>query len=1562
MVRATCQFRHYAAIGCMHRLARYTIRQQLAVVNNSCSRVVAATFYRKNTCHFGINIAILSPKVAILRHNSVSATHLKRIGKYISKLLRFQFRLLSGLYLLLFIQFLLLLNPTIQSYVGSQFAHFLSFQWRTKVVIDHVQFKPLRTFTISGLYIEDHYGDTLLAVDELRLELKRIRFLKKEIEIKSLAFRQFNGHFSRRAYEDAFNFQFLINYFGGPQKDTLSSAVLPFRFKIDNISFQNSRLSLNDDTRPPLPGQFDLRHFDLKGLHLSLSALSYSADSASAQLSGLRFVDESGFQVDNATFMLSLLPDQVLLSNFKLNSPSSTMRGDLGLSFGEYADFNAFTERVRIRAQLDQLQLSRIDLNHLFGPRAPQLPIRASGNISGRLANLRARDLQLFLGGRTYLSGQVNISGLPDYKTALYDARLQSSYFDREEVLTAFPRFTLPPQFVGFNHLRFSGDYFGYPADFVANGYLDSDVGAANSDINIKLRGPASTYAGQLELIDIDLQKLTQNEQLGLISMQAEVKGKGDRLANFESQLTGGISRLDYKGYAYSQLNVDGYLDKQMFTGKISSLDTNAHFEFYGLADLSTEQPFFNFVAEVERIDFNALKLTTDSFSLKGFMEICATGIDIDSINGELSFRNLELVLNQRPLHLEEINVVAAFQDQDQRRLNFESPLGNAYFVGRFTASQLPQTLSHYFNHYVKLPKAKLLTDSNQYFELNIDLQQAQAVADFVYPGLYDIGSLGGHAYFDVANSTADFDLRLGTFRRGNLRVNNLQLFGSSSIDSLNLDLYADTLWSSAVLLAQDISLENIFSHDSMSFALRAMGETANNSLDFNGLFQFRDESAVLHLLPSQLQVYNNIWQFEQTDNATFRRDKAIFPGLGLRQANQLVYMQGVASSNRADTLRLLVEEVDIAQLNPLLAIYDVQVEGDANINLKASSLLSKAGVFGRVAVDDFVLDGKPMGNLALQSDYSVGKKLVDLSAYLIQSTDTLVNLTGTLGDLEANQQLDLHAHLQGAPLHPLRKILAPVFTDLSGTAVGDLRLSGGFKKLDLTGEASIRQGRMKVDFLEQYYNVSERVTFTNGSINFEETKVSDDQGGSGTLSGQITHQNFRKTQLGLTLTADNLLVLNTEPNYTDPYFGIGKLTGTARFKGPVNLIDINIRAAADKGTRFSIPLDGEANRDNLDFITFVNHDLPEEVVEERRFELVGVNFGMNLTATPDAEINILFDRVAGDIIRGRGNTALEVNINPQGELSMFGDYAFSSGDYTFTLANIPSKRFRIVEGSTIRWTGDPYDAELNLSAVYRQRASVAALLTEGQLNTGRTRTQMNVDTYLKLTGSLLSPTISFEIKLPTINENDTSDPLVARIQNINNNEQELNNQVLALLVAGQFFPSDNLVSTSFLGSTGANSLTEVLSNQINALLSQMFDNVNIGINYRNNNLGGATAEANRNDINLAMNTTLFNDRVLIDGNVGNAVTPGANAQELAGEVTVEYLISPDGSFRVKAFNKLDDRILFNRESNYRQGVGISYTENYNTTAELLEKPKRFFQDRLLRRIPWLPEAWKGDF
>jgi hypothetical protein len=1489
---------------------------------------------------------------------------LKTLGRYISYVLRFQFRLISGLVLGLFTAFLLLLNPTVQDFAGEQVAQFLSVQWRTKVELSGFKYKLLRSFSMEQLYIEDHNGDTLLLVNDLELQLGNIRILRQQIDINHLHLGSVDARLLRKEYEEDFNFKFLVDYFRGAAVDSVEQPVSPFRFRLGALSLDKSRLRFENGSRQLPADRFDPRHFELSDLQLVLSDIYGSLDSSSVRLSELHFAEKTGFSVEKASFLLVSLPDQLRLDELALRTAQSQLAGAVALNFGGYEDFNDFNNQVRMQLQLQQLALTPSDMRYFLGDAAPLLPVRASGTVTGRLANLRSRDLLVELGSSSYLNGQINITGLPAYQNALYDIRLRTAYLDKNEVATAFPVIQFPEQVSGLQFLQISGEVFGYPEDFVATGNFGTNLGRAQSDLNIKLRGPKSTYTGQLALQQVDLRSLTGDTTLGIVTLSTSIKGKGDRWENFEAQLQGDIQQIDYRNYRYQNTSIDGYLDRQTFTGKLASLDTNANFSFFGLADLGASPPFFNFVAEVNSLNLHALNLSSDSFSIQGFMEICAKGMDVDSIVGELNFRNLALQLNGRPLDIEEMNVISAIDQDQQRRLNFQSPIGNAFLTGNFSIKGLPATLNHYLHHYVQRSVQRPHPEADQNFELNLDIQQAQVLADFIAPGQFDIGAMRGHAYFNTVNNSADMDFQLGNFRSGSTRISNLNAFGSSNEDSLFLDMYADSLWSGQMLLAQQLVFENTLSRDTLLFALRAMGEGPTNELQLDGYVDFATDTIGLAFLPSYIKVFDNRWNLEQEGILQFYDSSLQVPAFGFRQAAQSVFVSGRISPRRTDTLSLVLTDVDLEQLNPLLAVADLSMEGYANVRLEANSVLRKAAVFGGIDIEGFVLDGQPLGDLIVRSEYSVDRQVADVHAELISLGDTLIYVFGTLGNLEGDQSLDLRAQLRHSPIHPLEHLLKPVFDDVSGRATADISITGDFRAPDLRGYLDLENARLRVDFLNQYFNVNKRVLLDPMGIQFDQALISDDNNGTGRLSGRISYEKFRKTSLDLQLSAKELMVLNTEANFKDAYFGTGKLTGTASFVGPVSLVDIQVQGTTDRGTSFSIPLDAQANRQDLDFITFIDKNAKEEVEEEVQvFNPVGVNFGMALQVTPEAEISILLDRVAGDIIRGRGTAAIEFDVNPQGEIRMVGDYRFSSGDYTFTLANIPSKRFRINEGSTIQWTGDPYDATINLVAVYRQRASVAALLTEGQLS-GRTRTQLNVDTYLKLTGSLLKPTVNFEIKLPTLNENEASDPLVARIQNINNNEQELNNQVLALLVAGQFFPSD-LQAGSILGSTGANSLTEVLSNQLNSLLSQMFDNVNIGINYRSSNLGNV-ADASRNDITVALNTTLFNNRVVIDGNVGNNVnnlataTPGAQA--IAGEVVVEYLMTPDGSIRLKAFNKLDDRVLVNRESSYRQGVGISYTENYNTFDELLVKPTRFIQDRLIRRIPWAPDSWKGDF
>ncbi|MBA4303575.1 MAG: hypothetical protein C0424_05065 [Sphingobacteriaceae bacterium] len=1494
---------------------------------------------------------------------------MRYLGRYITYALRFQFRILAGGYLLTFSLFLLLLNATIQEFVGQQVALWLSNSLKTTVKIEGFRFRPMHRVVIDQLYIEDHYGDTLLVAEEVSIRLGSLRVLRQQIDISSITLGRLEMRLQRKAFEETFNFQFLADFFAGAETDTTTA--LPLKFRLGALQVKDGKLLFHDDTQPLVGAGFDPARFELAALQLQLDSIFVSTDSSSLWLQNLRFAESRGLKVREGRLHMALLPHALVFDRLGLKSSDSQIKGNLRFDFEESSELTDWKDKLRLRAQLDRLHLGQRDLYWLLGPRAPLSGVRVRGELSGKLGQLRGRNLEMHLGDAATVRGNLFISGLPRIHEAYFDLQLKEVYAQRAGLEMAFPGLVWPEELRGLDFLRIQGEVKGVQNNFKAKGLAASNLGDLSTDIHLQTLGKQTRFAGELALFDLHLGTLTGDSSLGKVQLQTRVKGSGSSWQDLVSKLNGNIDYFDYQGYRYHDVEVDGYLDKKSFSGKIGSVDSNAAFSFFGLADFRPKVPFFNFVAEVDRIDLHALGWSKDTVVFRGFAEICAEGSNADNVLGELNLREMDVRFNSQQLDVSEVKLLVGADDDYPQRIQLYTPFGNAFVVGDFERTQLPSLMRHYVHHYVQRQNQSLTEpDSNQYFELNLDIGKAQWIADLLAPGQFDIDYIKGHVYFNATRNEADVDIHLPALRMGNLRMSGLQLSANSDDDSLFVDFYADSLWAASALLAQQISLEHYLSNDTLGFNFRAIGEGVYNDLQLDGYIDFAEEVPGLQFLPSSIKVYDNEWKLAQNGIIRFKPEYINIPDLQLRQGQQFVALRGQLGNALSDTLSLRLDDVDLQQLNPLLKVYNTSMEGYANVDLQANAVTGSSAVFGNIHLSELVVDGLPLGDLTMESVYNLQAGSADLHAELVLENDTLLYLFGSLGDSVRRDVVNLEARLSHSPIRPLEHLLRPTFTDISGKASARLFARGTWRDLDLTGEVDLEGARTRVDVLNQYYNIHKKVLFTTGNISFEQADITDDTGGRGKLNGRITHEYFRKTRLDLQLDARNLLVLNTEPNFTDAYFGVGRLTGRATFTGPIDLVDIQIRAATERGTRFAIPLDAESNRANLDFINFINAaDTVVNAEDEKRFETTGINFGMNVTANPDAEFSILFDRVAGDIIRGRGNGAVEFLMNPQGEINMFGNYTFSSGDYSFTLANVPSKRFRITEGSTIAWTGDPYDAQINLTAVYRQRASIIPLLTEGQLTaelaSGKARTHMNVDTYLKITGSLLKPTINFEIKLPTANENDASDLLVARIQNINNNEQELNNQVLALLVAGQFLPSDNQIATSFLGSTGANSLTEVLSNQLNAVLSQMIDNVNIGINYRSSNLGTVT-DVTRNDITVALNTTLFNDRVRIDGNVGNTLRPGignsATAQNLAGEVIVEYLITPDGNFRVKAFNKLDDRVIVNRESNYRQGVGISYTENYNNLQELLQKPKRYFQDRLFRRIPWLPEKWKGDF
>jgi hypothetical protein len=369
-------------------------------------------------------------------------------------------------------------------------------------------------------------------------------------------------------------------------------------------------------------------------------------------------------------------------------------------------------------------------------------------------------------------------------------------------------------------------------------------------------------------------------------------------------------------------------------------------------------------------------------------------------------------------------------------------------------------------------------------------------------------------------------------------------------------------------------------------------------------------------------------------------------------------------------------------------------------------------------------------------------------------------------------------------------------------------------------------------------------------------------------------------------------------------------------------------------GTNVNISLDDESELQRYDFIQFVS---TEDTVRQQFLfpQKDDGDFSLDLTirATPEARAQLIYNAQIGDIIRAQGEGVLRFGMNNDGDITLSGNYTVERGDYLFTLQNVINKRFTIEQGGTITWSGDPYNAILNINAVYKLKASLYDLLVDSYANIYQSQ-RIPVECKIILTEELSNPNIDFAINFPSV-----EDRLVEEIKQYFNTPEEMNKQILSLVVLGKFYTPEYLRGTyeaqnpNLIGTTAS----ELFSNQLSNWLSQISNNVDIGLNYRPGN------QITNDEIELALSTQMFNDRVTINGNIGNNNNPNSgNNSQLVGDFDVNVKLIPNGKIRFKAYNRSNNNLIY-ETSPYTQGIGFSFTEEYNTFDDLLDKMKGIF-------------------
>lgn len=483
--------------------------------------------------------------------------------------------------------------------------------------------------------------------------------------------------------------------------------------------------------------------------------------------------------------------------------------------------------------------------------------------------------------------------------------------------------------------------------------------------------------------------------------------------------------------------------------------------------------------------------------------------------------------------------------------------------------------------------------------------------------------------------------------------------------------------------------------------------------------------------------------------------------------------------------------------------------------------------------------------------------------------------------------------------------------------------------------------------------------TFENSHIKmlpneiiFDKDTIRDVNNNIGVITGGLSHDYLSNFSYNVNIATKNLLCYNFPQQINkESFWGVVYGTGTCHIKGlsGETTLDVNLSPepnshivydasrASSLGENYFIRWN-EVEKDSLmskekklevtnnrDTIGSGNND----VVFHNFNNLSDLNINFLFNTNPNLTMEVITDESTRDNLLLNGYGGIRATYYNKGSFQMYGNFFVDHGAYNITIENAIKKTFAFQPTSTIVFGGDPFNATLNLQGVY-SLSSVS--LSDLQIGQPLFSTNTKVNCLLNIKGTAGSPNVTFGINFPNL-----SDDAQQIVHSLLNSEEDLNQQVLYLLAIGRFYPQ---TSNNSLQNNAAQHRTSLavqsllsgtLSQQINTILSNVINsnNWNFGTNIATGNEGLNNAEYEG-----IFSGRLFNDRLLLNGELGYRDNVATNSSSFIGDFDLRYLLQKNGNVAFHFYNKNNDR-YFARNSLTTQGIGIILKKDFTNLRDL---------------------------
>lgn len=1400
----------------------------------------------------------------------------------------------------------------------------------TNILIDKVDLSSLRNLELKNILIEDHHKDTLIYVHNLSTSVLNFRKVIKgnllfaDIEIE-------NADFILKTYkgEEENNLNVFINKFNnGSENDDKG-----FRLTSSSVYLENVNFTLIDENKKDEPIVY---YHNISGY---FDGFKVYDDSVSASIHSLQTIENHNINVVDFETKFSYSSTKMVFENTQLKTKNSNFSADIVFNYKE-GDFSNFTEKVNVEADFSNADIALVDLKKFYGEFGKNDIIHFKTGAQGTINNLNLKDFELTSNRNFVLIGDFSMKNLIQNKNFELKADIKRITTNYDHLTSLLPNILgnkLPPLIEKIGSFSSSGHVDVTKTSVYSKLNTQSDIGSFKTDLELENINNVdnATYKGLIDLEEFNLGTFIGDSLVGNLSMIGEIEGKGFRIDNINTGVNGLISKYQYKGYTYSNININGILKDKHFNGALSVDDPNIKLVFEGLADFSSENYEFDFNADVDYADFFELNLFTrdEKSILKGKIDINLNGSNLDNMVGEINFKNATYINQNANYYFKNFNISSTNKDSIREVRVNSSDIINGFIRGNFKYKELKKlsknSIGSLFTHYQK----EKVSDG-QFLEFNFNIYNK--IVEVFFPDV----KLGANTIIRGEINSDNDKLKLSvkspeiiafenSIENIRLQVDNKNPLYHTilSVDKVNTKHYD----------VANVNLVNVTLNDTLFMRTDFIGgkeQKEKYNLSFYHTINEKNQ-LIFGFKKSEIEFKNNTWHINPKNNNqnkfVFDKDYKNFAidNIDVTSEDQHVELAGLVFDNDNRNIDLKFENVNLFDVTP--SVDSVAMDGKVNGVINLRTVNGKTLPLADLTVNYFSINDDFYGDLTFNARGDKTIKNYNYQAKMVNGDLISFYSKGKLDFAPKKPTISAEIVFDNFKISAFSPLGKTVLSKIRGYASGRTFVSGYVGNPKIDGEINLKEAGIALPYLNVNYNFlgETRVKLYDQTFDFLNISLQDDtMGTKGTLSGKISHRNFKNWNLDLALNTNNLLVLDTKDGEDVLYYGKGLLAGSTTLKGPTDDLVIDVQGKTNRGTEIIIPLNYLSTISDTKLIRFDKPKVVEKEDNEKEEivfdQLKGLTLNFDLEVTKDAIAQVVIDKVSGSLLRGSGDGNLELNIDTNGKFEIFGVLVVDNGEYKFK--NIINKDFKMKKGGTIVWNGNPYDAELNIEAINITKANPSVLLDE--VNSSR---KIDVELITLITGTLSSANFDFDINIP-----NASSLVSSELEFKLNNEDDKLTQFVSLLATGNFINLER--SNSDFGSAAlSGTIAQKASSMLTQILRSSNENIEVGVTYDVGKTNSVEDVITDDQLGISVSGRIA-DRVIVNGKVGVPVGSNTNSSVI-GEVEVIVPLNEPETLSAKVYNRQNE-IQFDvvEGEGYTQGVGVSYQFNFDNGDEFLTK------------------------